>query len=235
MDKDEWQRLAVSRDVLDHGFVRLEDSMADDLSVINSARVSFNKYVKAMGEGDDKLIHFLMKNRHGTPFEHAVFRFHVKVPMFVAREWQRHRIGSYNEWSARYSELKPEFYVPALQDVRTQTGKPGHYKFERMVGYEAREFVARLRASSEKAFQNYQAAISDGVAKELARLFLPVNIYTEYYWTVNARALMNFLSLRNAPQAMFEIRQYAEKVEEMFAEHMPVTHAAFVGNDRTAP
>ena len=116
--------------MLDHGFVRLDDAMASDLSVVNAARVSFARRKEEMDDSDAGLIRFLMRERHGTPFEHNAFRFHVRTPLFVAREWFRHRIGSYNEFSMRYAKATDEFYVPALEDVRTQVGKPGSYSFE---------------------------------------------------------------------------------------------------------
>lgn len=222
--------------VLDHGFVALEDSCADDLSVVNSARVSFNKYHQEMEEGDDKLIGFLMKNHHGTPFEQNFFRFRVKAPIFVFREWHRHRIGiSINEWSARYSELKPEFYIPENENIRIQTGKPGHYVYEQASAEVATRFIIRLNIQCAQAFEEYQRALADGVAKEQARFFLPVNIYSEMYWSCNARSLMNFLTLRNAPKAMWEIRQYAAQLENIFRESMPITHQYFVENERIAP
>jgi thymidylate synthase (FAD) len=116
--------------VLDHGFVRLDDSMADDLSVVNGARVSFARRKEEMDESDHGLIRFLMRERHGTPFEHNSFRFHIRAPIFVAREWFRHRVGSFNEFSMRYAKATDEFYVPAPEDVRSQVGKPGAYSFE---------------------------------------------------------------------------------------------------------
>lgn len=221
--------------VLDKGFVRLDDAMADDLSVVNSARVSFNKHHEIMEKGDDKLIAFLMKNRHGTPFEHNSFRFHVKAPIFVVREWQRHRISSYNEWSARYSELEPDFYVPDKKNWRIQTGKPGSYTFEIASDaiYYANEPV--MKSVYSYSWQAYKKMLSDGVAKEQARLVLPLAIYTQMYWTVNARSLMNFLSLRNADQAMWEIQQYAKAIEVYLKELMPATYQAFIENGRIAP
>lgn len=221
--------------VLDHGFVRLDGQLADDLSVINSARVSFNKKHYKIETGDPQLINFLMENRHGTPFESNIFRFHIKAPIFVFREWQRHRISSYNEWSARYSELKPEFYIPLVQNVRTQVGKPGHYVYETIDKNKAELFTTNLMESSFKAFDSYKQAIDAGVAKEQARFFLPVNIYSEMYWTVNARSMMNFLSLRNHDKAMWEIKQYAVIIEDIFGQHMPITHASFISNGRVAP
>jgi thymidylate synthase (FAD) len=222
--------------VLDHGFVAMEDSCATDLSVVNSARVSFNKYHHVMEEGDDKLIGFLMKNRHGTPFEQNFFRFRVKAPIFVFREWHRHRIGiSINEWSARYSELKNEFYIPDAEHVRVQIGKPGQYTYEPCDAATAVTFQRALRFHSETSFLRYQEAIEMGIAKEQARFFLPVNIYSEMYWSCNARSLMNFLSLRNAPKAMWEIREYAGVLEQIFHAVMPITHDYFIKNERIAP
>lgn len=221
--------------VLDHGFVRLDAALADDLSVANSARVSFNTKITQMDEADAGLVRFLMKNRHGTPFEHNLFRFHVKAPIFIAREWFRHRIGSFNEWSARYSQLEPEFYIPALADVRTQVGKPGAYSYVTMPEEQAQEFIFDLERESYRAYEFYLKAIRNGVAKELAREHLPVNIYTQWYWSVNARSLMNFLNLRNAETAQREIWRYAIVVEEIFKSQMPITAETFIANGRIAP
>jgi len=221
--------------VLDHGFVRLDGVMADDLSVVNSARVSFGRRVTELADADVGLIKFLMRERHGTPFEHNAFRFHVKCPIFVTREWMRHRVGSFNEWSGRYSQLEPEFYVPAAEDVRTQVGKPGAYTFDPVDPELAEQTRDQLRAVYDTAFETYERLVELGVARELARCVLPVGAYTEFFWTINARSLMNFVSLRAAETAQREIRRYAEAVEQFFAEHMPVTHAAFVANDRVAP
>ena len=221
--------------VLDHGFVRLDDAMADDLSVVNGARVSFARHKAEMDDGDAGLIRFLMRERHGTPFEHNSFRFHIRAPIFVAREWFRHRVGSFNEFSMRYAKATDEFYVPEPEDVRSQVGKPGAYSFE-PVGDELAEAAREeLRGLYETAYAAYERLVERGVARELARAVLPVGAYTEFYWTVNARALMNFLSLRNSESAQREIRRYAEACERFFAERMPVTHAAFLANGRTAP
>jgi thymidylate synthase (FAD) len=221
--------------VLDHGFVRLDDAMADDLSVANAARVSFARRKEELDESDAGLIRFLMRERHGTPFEHNSFRFHVRAPIFVAREWFRHRVGSFNEFSMRYARATDEFYVPEPEDVRTQVGKPGSYTFEPVEPELAETARDELRAVYEQAYATYERLVESGVAREVARCVLPVGAYTEFYWTVNARALMNFVSLRNAETAQREIRRYAEAVESFLAERMPVTHAAFVANDRTAP
>src|SRR3954468_8646613 len=221
--------------VLDHGFVRLDGSMATDLSVVNAARVSFARRKDEMDAGDEGLIRFLMRDRHGTPFEHNSFRFHIRTPIFVAREWFRHRIGSFNEFSMRYAKATDDFYVPEAEDVRTQVGKPGAYSFEPVTDELAEETRQELEALYREAYATYARLVEKGVARELARAVMPVGAYTQVYWTVNARALMNFVSLRNAEFAQLEIRRYAEAVESFFAERMPITHAAFVANDRTAP
>jgi thymidylate synthase (FAD) len=221
--------------VLDHGFVRLDDAMADDLSVANSARVSFGRRKEELDDADRGLIKFLMRDRHGTPFEHNSFRFHIRCPIFVAREWFRHRIGSFNEFSMRYAKATDDFYVPEADDVRSQVGKPGAYSFEPVDAELAEETREQLREVYETAYAAYTELVEKGVARELARSVLPVGAYTEFYWTVNARALMNFVSLRADETAQREIRRYADAVERFLAERMPVTYEAFVANDRTAP
>ena len=222
-------------DVLDDGFVRLDGAMADDLSVVNAARVSFGVRKQEMYERDAGLIRFLMRESHGTPFEHNAFRFHVRCPIFVAREWFRHRVGSFNELSGRYTELPDAFYVPSPEDVRTQVGKPGAYTFETLPDDVAEATRRRMSDAYVAAYETYRALLDDGVAKEVARAVLPVGIYTEFWWTLNARSLMHFLGLRNAETAQREIRRYAEAVEELFSTRMPVTHAAFVARGRLAP
>jgi thymidylate synthase (FAD) len=221
--------------VLDHGFVRLDDAMATDLSVVNAARVSFARRKEEMDESDAGLIRFLMRDRHGTPFEHNSFRFHVRAPIFVAREWMRHRVGSFNEFSMRYAKATDDFYVPEPEDVRTQVGKPGAYSFDPVPPEVAEATRDELRAVYESAYSAYQRLVEMGVARELARCAMPVGAYTEFYWTVNARALMNFVSLRAAETAQREIRRYAEACESFFAERMPVTYEAFVAAGRIAP
>jgi thymidylate synthase (FAD) len=221
--------------VLDHGFVRLDDSMADDLSVVNAARVSFARRKEEMDDADAGLIRFLMRERHGTPFEHNAFRIHIRCPIFVAREWFRHRIGSFNEFSMRYARATDDFYVPEPEDVRTQVGKPGAYSFEPVDDDLAERTREELQAVYETAYTTYERMVEAGVARELARSVLPVGAYTEFFWTVNARALMNFVSLRANENAQREIRRYAEAVETFLASRMPVTHAAFVASGRVAP
>ena len=221
--------------MLDHGFVRLDGAMADDLSVVNGARVSFARRKEELDESDEGLIRFLMRDRHGTPFEHNSFRFHIRCPIFVAREWMRHRVGSFNEFSLRYAKASDDFYVPEADDVRSQVGKPGAYSFEPVSDEIAEATRERLQALYETAYRTYQELVELGVARELARCALPVGAYTEFYWTVNARSLMNFLSLRNAETAQREIRRYAQACERFLEQKMPITYSAFVANDRTAP
>jgi thymidylate synthase (FAD) len=160
--------------VLDEGFVRLDNYMADDLSVVNAARVSFGKRREEMGDGDAELINFLLRERHGTPFEHNSFRLHVRAPIFVAREWFRHRSGwSYNEFSARYSEMEPAYYVPEERDVRTQVGKPGSYKFEQMDSFTAERVAQTIAEQNGHSYRTYKYLLEIGCARELARSVLP--------------------------------------------------------------
>jgi thymidylate synthase (FAD) len=221
-------------DVLDHGYLAVDGALASDLAVVNAARVSFNQSSSELGERDAGLIRFLMRERHGSPFEHGYFRFVVKAPLFVVREHHRHRAGhSYNEWSGRYSQMEPEFYVPDY--VRTQVGKPGAYRFEPVDEAVRASTRATIEASARAAFASYEQMLAAGVAKEVARSVLPLCTYTKYFWSCNPRSLMHFCSLRNSEQAQFEIRQYAAAAEGFLAALMPLTHAAFVANGRTAP
>ena len=222
-------------EVLDHGFVRLDESMASDLSVVNAARVSFARRKEEMDDSDQGLIRFLLRERHGTPFEHNAFRFHVRAPIFIAREWFRHRVGSFNEFSMRYAKATDDFYVPEAEDVRTQVGKPGAYTFEPVDAELAEATREELRAVYDAAYAAYERLVEQGVARELARAVMPVGSYTEFYWTVNARSLMNFVSLRAAETAQREIRRYADACEQFLAEEMPVTYQAFVDAGRVGP
>ena len=209
--------------------------MADDISVVNSARVSFAKSQQEMDESAKGLINFLMREKHGTPFEHNAFRFHVKCPVFVAREWFRHRIGSFNEFSARYSEVQDDFFVPYKNEVRSQVGKPGAYEFRVVDDGIAEEALKIINQANKDAYSSYKNLLEMGVAKELSRTVLPVGMYTQFYWTVNARSLMNFLSLRLSKSAQSDIRQYAKSIESIFADKMPVTYKAWVENGMNCP
>ncbi len=222
--------------VLDDGFVRLDACDATDLSVVNAARVSFGMKSEELSEKDKGLIGFLMREKHGTPFEHNFFRFHIKAPIFVAREWFRHRIGwSYNEYSGRYSEMPKEAYMPLPEQIRTQVGKPGAYTFEPMEDWSAQMSLKAIEDGYYEAFDRYDYLLSIGVAKEVARLVIPVGGYTEFYATTNARALMNFINLRGDSNAQWEIQQYANELENVFERQMPVTHGHFAENGYVAP
>lgn len=219
----------------DFGFVRLANHMANDLFVVNSARVSFAKQSDSVGDAEVGLINFLMREKHGTPFEHNAFMFHVKCPIFVAREWFRHRVGSFNELSARYTFIEDEFYVPRKEDVREQIGKPGSYSFKRIEDGREDFAVSIISEMNELAYNKYRLLIEKGIAKELARSVLPVSMYTQFYWTVNARSLMNFLQLRTSQHAQLEIRQYAAEIEKLFEQTMPITYSAWINNDKICP
>lgn len=223
--------------VLDKGFVRLEGSLAADLDPVNSARVSFGGRRTEMDDKDRGLVNFLARERHGTPFEHAFFRFEVKAPIFVFREWHRHRIGvSINEQSGRYMQLEREFYIPDPEDYRIQQGKPGSYHF---VPDPNEDRIADSRRGVEdichRAFDEYERQLEAGVAKEIARIVLPVNTYSTMWWSCNPRSLMSYLSLRNAPNAQREIAAYAEVMEEIAKLVMPVSFEAFVEHGRKTP
>jgi thymidylate synthase (FAD) len=220
--------------VLDKGHLALDAVLATDLGVVNAARVSFNQESDEMTERDAGLLRFLIRENHGSPFEHGYFRFIVKAPIFVVREHHRHRAGhSYNEWSGRYSKMEAEFYVPDY--VRTQVGKPGAYSFEAVDPAVREDTQAEIRSIAEAAFAAYERMLEEGVAKEVARTVLPLSMYTKYFWSCNPRSLMHFCGLRNSEQAQYEIREYAKAAESFLEKHMPVTHAAFVANGRRAP
>ena len=203
-----------------------------------SARIRDEETAKDIG-----LINYLMRDRHGSPFEHVAIQCYVKAPIFVFREWQRHRIASYNEMSGRYTELLPEFYLPADDRPLRQIGKPGAYTFE--PGTESQRLILRdeIIAQSESAWYSYKRLLSEGVAKEIARAVLPVNIYSQMYVTMNARSMMNFLSLRTKTKENSKVKSFpqheislgADKVEELFKKHFPWTYDAWNANGRVAP
>lgn len=223
-------------DVLNAGHIYVYQHMGNDLSIVNAARVSYGKHKEMMDESDTGLIRYLMRHRHGTPFEHNAITFVVKAPIFVFREWHRHRIASINEQSARYVKMTPEWYAPDRDQVRAQHGKPGDYNFERIENDEdAEEIRDVIEVQCAEAYQQYEQLLEDGIAKEVARSILPVGMYSEMWWTVNLRAALNFLSLRNADNAQWEIRQYAIEMERMLRLYFPVAMEAFVMNERIAP
>jgi len=211
------------KQVHEHGHVILEDMMGGELSIVNSARVSFNQESSELTDKDRGLINFLIREKHSTPFESITLAFTVKAPLFVTREFMRHRIGnSFNEWSARYSEIEEEFYVPSKEYVRAQFGKAGAYYFEPIqdqdVVDQARYHLDRVQ---RECFRTYHTLLDMGVAKEVARGCLPVSMYTKFKWTTNLRAVLNFLSLRNHPHAQAEIRDIAIAIEELVSKELP--------------
>jgi thymidylate synthase (FAD) len=210
--------------VLDKGFVRLVDFMGGDQGVVDAARVSYGGKSKG-SDADKKLIAYLLKHKHETPFEHAVFKFHVKTPIFVMRQWIRHRMASYNEISARYTEVKDEFYVPTkwrAQDLKNKQSSVAAPALDHAA------LTKRFAAQVDESMACYKELLAAGVARELARMILPVNAYTEFYWTVNARSLMNFVTLRADAHAQWEIQQYGEAAARFFRSEMPWTYEAFL-------
>jgi thymidylate synthase (FAD) len=208
-------------DVLDHGFVRLVDSMGNDLSVVRAARVSYDAAWRA-GEdqsGDEKLINYLWRNHHTTPFEAVVFTFEVKAPIFVLRQWHRHRTWSYNELSARYKPLPEEFYVPRPEHIGTQSKDT---KQARAQGEPDPVAAAHIKATCEHAFRAYRMLLEDGVPRELARSVLPVATYSHMFATVDLLNLMRFLTLRCDQHAQYEIRVYADVMRELARSIVPV-------------
>ncbi|WP_347241590.1 FAD-dependent thymidylate synthase [Thermus sp.] len=207
--------------VLDKGFVRLVDAMGDDASIVQAARVSYGEGTKTVRE-DAALIDYLMRHRHTSPFEMVEFKFHVKAPLFVVRQWFRHRTASVNEVSGRYSVLKEEFYEPEAfrrQAKRNKQGSEGALLDE--------EALALLRKAEQEAYGAYQALLQKGVAREMARMVLPLNLYTEFYWKQDLHNLFHFLKLRLAPEAQWEIRQYAQAIAELVKARVPLAWAAF--------
>jgi thymidylate synthase (FAD) len=227
--------------------VELVKASAKDSDVIWAARVS-TKGESSLDDVDSDpsaaqgLINYLMRDRHGTPFEHTSLTYFVSAPIFVFREFMRHRIASYNEESGRYRELRPVFYVPGPERRLVQQGKPGAYDFVEGTPEQYDVVVEETKAACLAAYAAYQQMLDAGVAREVARIVLPVGTYSSMYVTMNARALMNFLSLRTKhPESHFpsfpqrEIEMVADLMEEEWAKIMPLTHASFVGNGRVAP
>jgi thymidylate synthase (FAD) len=227
--------------------VELVRAAAQDADVLFAARVSTKGEsslddVDADAQRSQGLINYLMRDRHGSPFEHNSMTFFVSAPIFVFREFMRHRIASYNEESGRYRELRPVFYVPGPERKLVQEGKPGAYEFVDGTPEQHQITVEQTKAACESAYAAYQAMLDAGVAREVARTVLPVGTYSSMYVTMNARSLMNFLSLRTKrPDAAFpsfpqrEIEMVAEAMEDYWAELMPLTHEAFERNGRVAP
>ena len=216
--------------VLDHGFVRVIDYMGDDAAITQAARVSYGKGTKAVSN-DEGLIRYLMRHWHSTPFEMCELKLHVKLPVFVARQWIRHRTANVNEYSARYSILDREFYIPRAEDLAAQSVTNNQGRGEALTGAEAERVLTYLKDDAMRAYDHYEEMISDdgqqGLARELARMNLPANIYTQWYWKVDLHNLFHFLRLRADAHAQYEIRVYAEEMCRLVKDWVPYAYSAF--------
>jgi thymidylate synthase (FAD) len=223
------QHLYTATPVLDHGFVRVIDYMGDDAAICQAARVSYGKGTKSV-QGDEGLIRYLMRHWHSTPFEMCELKLHVKLPVFVARQWIRHRTANVNEYSARYSILDREFYIPAPEHVNAQSVVNNQGRGEVLQGEDAARVLEMLKADSHRCYDNYLAMIDEdgiGLARELARMNLPANIYTQWYWKVDLHNLFHFLRLRADAHAQYEIRVYADAICAIAADWVPFAYKAF--------
>lgn len=212
---------------LNYGFVRLIDIMGDDSSIVQAARVSYGKGTKTVNE-DRGLIRYLMRHRHTTPFEMVEFKFHIKLPIFVARQWIRHRTANVNEYSGRYSEMKDEFYIPELEQIRfqSQINKQGRSE-ETLDENTSKEILQLLKANQLKSYEDYKALLDKGLTREIARITLPLSNYTEWYWKIDLHNLFHFLNLRLDSHAQYEIRVYAEAIANIVKVVVPLAWEAF--------
>ncbi len=208
--------------VLDNGFVKLVDFLGGDGRAVESARVSFGSVSKGEAQ-DKKLIEYLLVNGHLSPFEHSLFQFHIKCPIFVARQWMRHRIASYNEISARYTEVHDEFHRPEAFRAQDRSNRQGSLPSS---GLDQKKMLAIYDKSIKASYCAYKELLDAGAAREMARMVLPVAQYTQFYWSVNARSLLNFIDLRADAHAQLEIRRYAEALQDIFRAKMPWTWEA---------
>jgi len=225
--------------VLDHGFVRVIDYMGDDGAIVQAARVSYGRGTKRVSE-DKGLINYLMRHRHTTPFEMCEIKYHVKLPIFVARQWIRHRTANVNEYSARYSILDNEFYIPAPEQLAAQATTNRQGRGDVLEGAAAKRVLDLLREDSKRAYAGYVEMLNEddagnprdpswpGLARELARMNLSLNFYTQWYWKTDLHNLMHFLSLRADPHAQYEIRAYADAMLDTLQRWVPLAHAAFL-------
>jgi thymidylate synthase (FAD) len=224
------QHLYTAYPVLDHGFVRVIDYMGDDAAICQAARVSYGKGTKSVSN-DEGLIRYLMRHWHSTPFEMCELKLHVKLPVFVARQWIRHRTANVNEYSARYSILDREFYIPAPDALAAQSVVNNQGRGAALEGEEAARVLKYLTEDAMRCYDHYEAMISDegqqGLARELARMNLPANIYTQWYWKVDLHNLLHFLRLRADAHAQYEIRVYAEEICKLVADWVPFAYRAF--------
>lgn len=216
-------------EVLDHGFVRLVDHMGDDLSVVRAARVSYDADWRTgeNEESDAKLIRYLWKNKHTTPFESVVFQFEAKAPIFVVRQWVRHRMATWNELSARYRELPEEFYLPDSKIVGSQSVKNKQGRV--MDETDRTADIERMRTHNQTAFTLYRDLLGAGWPRELARTVLPLSTYTHFFWKVDLLNLFKFITLRSDPHAQFEIQAYSNALFELIKPIVPVCVEAFSG------
>ena len=221
--------------VLDHGFIRVIDYMGDDAAIVQAARVSYGAGTKHV-QNDEGLIRYLMRHWHSTPFEMCEVKLHVKLPVFVARQWIRHRTANVNEYSARYSILDREFYIPAPEHLAAQSVVNNQGRGEVLTGAESARVLELLKSDANTAYDHYQSMLSttdqngeaqQGLARELARMNLPANIYTQWYWKVDLHNLFHFLRLRADPHAQYEIRVYAEAIAACVRDWVPLAYAAF--------
>ena len=225
--------------VLDHGFIRVIDYMGDDSSIVQSARVSYGKGTKKVST-DEGLIKYLMRYRHSTPFEMCEIKYHVKLPIFIARQWIRHRTANVNEYSARYSILDKEFYLPAKDQLAAQSQSNRQGRGDVLQGKQAEEVLNILKDDATRTYDNYEKLLNErfdgtkidenkiGLARELARMNLTLNTYTQWYWKTDLLNLLNFLSLRADNHAQYEIRVYADKMLDTVKRWVPITYQAFI-------
>ena len=225
--------------VLDHGFVRVVDYMGDDTSIVQSARVSYGKGTKKVST-DSGLIKYLMRHRHSTPFEMCEIKYHVKLPIFVARQWIRHRTANVNEYSARYSILDKEFYLPTKENLAAQSKNNRQGRGDLINGKQADDILKILKEDAEKSYNNYETILNErydgtiinenqkGLARELARMNLTLNTYTQWYWKTDLLNLLNFLSLRADDHSQYEIRAYADVMIDSLKRWVPITYEAFM-------
>ena len=225
--------------VLDHGFVRVIDYMGDDAAIVQAARVSYGKGTKKTSE-DRGLINYLLRHRHNTPFEMCEIKFHIKLPIFVARQWIRHRTANVNEYSARYSIMDKEFYMPAAEHLAAQSVINNQGRGKVLEGAEAARAVELLKRDALQCYDTYQELLNEdaqgnivdesrsGLARELARMNLPVNFYTQWYWKIDLSNLMHFLSLRADHHSQYEIRAYADVILDVLKKWVPIAYEAFM-------
>ncbi|SPH17054.1 Flavin-dependent thymidylate synthase [Defluviimonas aquaemixtae] len=224
------KHLYAAHEVLDHGLVRVIDYMGDDAAITQAARVSYGRGTKAVSN-DEGLIRYLMRHWHSTPFEMCEVKFHVKLPVFVARQWIRHRTANVNEYSARYSILDREFYIPAPEHLAAQSTQNNQGRGELLEGEEAARVLDILKGDASRCYDHYEDMLSQdgqkGLARELARMNLPANVYTQWYWKTDLHNLFHFLRLRADAHAQYEIRAYAETMCGIVRDWVPLAYGAF--------